>query len=153
MSYLIRYRLQQAQRLLLTSTLSVKEISCKCGFSDSSYFVKVFRKHMKQTPSEYRKTYTMTEERWTLCASSSLICFWIRLSWAFKCQIILWTINDKVARAVSICSGDFSQLCFPIVPVHGFPVNGKPCTCYQNQPSLWGGFKNSILFCGMTLAA
>ena len=63
MSYLIRYRLQQAQRLLLTSTLSVKEISCKCGFSDSSYFVKVFRKHMKQTPSEYRKTYTMTEER------------------------------------------------------------------------------------------
>ncbi|HJC72304.1 MAG TPA: AraC family transcriptional regulator, partial [Candidatus Ruthenibacterium merdavium] len=63
MSYLIRYRLQQAQRLLLTSTLSVKEISCKCGFSDSSYFVKVFRKHMEQTPSEYRKTYTMTEER------------------------------------------------------------------------------------------
>ena len=47
MSYLIRYRLQQAQKFLLTSTLSVKEISCQCGFSDSSYFVK---KHMKRTP-------------------------------------------------------------------------------------------------------
>lgn len=57
MSYLIRYRLQQAQKLLLTSSLSVKEISCKCGFSDSSYFVKVFRKHMKQTPTEYRRVY------------------------------------------------------------------------------------------------
>lgn len=50
MSYLIRYRLQQAQKFLLTSTLSVKEISCQCGFSDSSYFVKIFRKHMKRTP-------------------------------------------------------------------------------------------------------
>ena len=62
MSYLIRYRLQQAQKLLLTSTLSVKEISCQCGFSDSSYFVKVFRKHMKRTPAEYRRVYQMTHQ-------------------------------------------------------------------------------------------
>ncbi|WP_297931960.1 AraC family transcriptional regulator [uncultured Coprobacter sp.] len=62
MSYLIRYRLQQAQRLLLTSTLSVKEISCKCGFSDISYFIKVFRKHMNQTPSEYRKIYHIIQK-------------------------------------------------------------------------------------------
>lgn len=62
MSYLIRYRLQQAQKLLLTSTLSVKEISCQCGFSDSSYFGKVFRKHMKQTPAEYRRIYQMTHQ-------------------------------------------------------------------------------------------
>lgn len=62
MSFLISYRLQQAQRLLLTSTLSVKEISYKCGFSDSSYFVKTFRKHMTQTPSEYRKTYQIIQK-------------------------------------------------------------------------------------------
>ena len=62
MSYLIRYRLQQAQKLLLTSTLSVKEISCQCGFSDSSYFVKVFRKHIKRTPAEYRRVYKMTHQ-------------------------------------------------------------------------------------------
>lgn len=60
MSYLVQYRLQQAQKLLLTSTLTVKEISFRCGFSDSSYFVKVFRKHVKQTPAEYRRTYQMT---------------------------------------------------------------------------------------------
>ena len=59
MSYLIRYRLQQAQKFLLTSTLSVKEISCQCGFSDSSYFVKIFRKHMKRTPAEYRRVYQL----------------------------------------------------------------------------------------------
>ena len=62
MSYLIRYRLQQAQKFLLTSTLSVKEISCQCGFSDSSYFVKIFRKHMKRTPAEYRRVYQLTHQ-------------------------------------------------------------------------------------------
>lgn len=55
MNYVIQYRLRRAQELLLNSALSVKEISFQCGFRDSSYFVKVFRKHLGQTPAEYRK--------------------------------------------------------------------------------------------------
>lgn len=56
MSYVTLYRLKCAQELLAKSSLSVSEIAYRCGFKDSSYFVRVFRKHLKQTPSEYRKT-------------------------------------------------------------------------------------------------
>ncbi|MGN0511857.1 MAG: helix-turn-helix domain-containing protein [Lachnospiraceae bacterium] len=34
--------------------LSVKEIGYQCGFQDTSYFVKTFRRHMLMTPSEYK---------------------------------------------------------------------------------------------------
>lgn len=56
MGYVTLYRLKCAQELLAKSSLSVSEIAYRCGFKDSGYFVKVFRKHLKQTPSEYRKT-------------------------------------------------------------------------------------------------
>ena len=54
MAYVTLYRLKYAQELLWKSSLSVNEVACQCGFKDSSYFVKVFRKHLNQTPSEYR---------------------------------------------------------------------------------------------------
>lgn len=57
MSYINLYRLQQAQKLLLNSTLSIQQISDCCGFKDSSYFIKVFRNHTAQTPSAFRKTH------------------------------------------------------------------------------------------------
>ena len=55
MNYVALYRLKYAQELLLKSSLSISEIAAECGFRDSSYFVKVFRKYLGQTPSEYRK--------------------------------------------------------------------------------------------------
>ena len=54
MAYVTLYRLKYAQELLWKSSLSVNEVAYQCGFKDSSYFVKVFRKHLNQTPSEYR---------------------------------------------------------------------------------------------------
>ncbi len=54
MSYVTLYRLKYAQELLAKSSLTVNEVASQCGFRDSSYFVKVFRKHLGQTPSEYR---------------------------------------------------------------------------------------------------
>ena len=56
MAYVTLYRLKYAQELLANSSLSVNEIASQCGFGDSSYFIKVFRKHFNQTPSEYRNT-------------------------------------------------------------------------------------------------
>ena len=46
--YVTLYRLKCAQELLAKSSLSVSEIAYQCGFKDSSYFVRVFRKHLKQ---------------------------------------------------------------------------------------------------------
>ena len=55
MGYVTLYRLKYAQELLAKSSLTINEIAYRCGFKDNSYFVKVFKKHLKQTPSEYRK--------------------------------------------------------------------------------------------------
>lgn len=52
--YLISYRLNEAKKLLLNSKLSITEICYQCGFSDSSYFGKVFRNAYGVTPREYR---------------------------------------------------------------------------------------------------
>ena len=58
MSYVTLYRLKYAQELLAKSSLTVNEVAAQCGFGDSSYFVKVFRRHLGQTPSEYRRHLT-----------------------------------------------------------------------------------------------
>lgn len=44
----------EAKRLLLHSAMQVNEIAYRLGFSDSSYFVKYFRKHTHMTPSNFR---------------------------------------------------------------------------------------------------
>jgi AraC-like DNA-binding protein len=53
--YLRNLRLEHAEELLKHSTLTVKEISAQCGFSESSYFIKVFRKRYQCSPNQYRK--------------------------------------------------------------------------------------------------
>lgn len=58
MKYVLRYRLEHAILLLRSTSLSVKEIGFQCGFQDTSYFVKTFRKHMLMTPSRYKKLST-----------------------------------------------------------------------------------------------
>lgn len=52
--YLISYRLNEAKKLLLDSRLPITEICYQCGFSDSSYFGKSFRKAYGLSPREYR---------------------------------------------------------------------------------------------------
>lgn len=53
--YLMHYRLEQARELLEKSDLSITEISYRCGFADSTYMGKQFRKTFGETPGEYRK--------------------------------------------------------------------------------------------------
>lgn len=54
MEYLLAYRLNQAKKLLTESALTITEISYLCGFTDSAYFGKMFRKSYNMTPSSYR---------------------------------------------------------------------------------------------------
>lgn len=57
-SYLNNIRLTQAQNLLLTTNLSIAEISLQIGFTDPLYFCKFFKKQTNLSPSVYRKNFT-----------------------------------------------------------------------------------------------
>jgi len=54
--YLNFYRVEQAAHLLESTENSVTSIGAECGFWESSYFTKVFRKYKGLTPKEYRKS-------------------------------------------------------------------------------------------------
>lgn len=53
--YLTRVRLEQAKKLLRGYDLKVKEIAHNCGFIDSNYFCRVFKRYTERSPSEYRR--------------------------------------------------------------------------------------------------
>lgn len=53
-TYLTKYRIREAQRLLKITNFSIKEISTRIGYADSNYFTKVFKRQMGMNPSEYR---------------------------------------------------------------------------------------------------
>jgi AraC-like DNA-binding protein/quercetin dioxygenase-like cupin family protein len=55
--YITRIRIQNAADGLRTTQLSVKAIGAACGFSDTSYFCRVFRQLIGQTPQDYRARY------------------------------------------------------------------------------------------------
>lgn len=57
-AYLNRFRLQQARRLLEDTELNISEVAAAVGFSDSSYFCRVFRRDMEMSPSDYRRNRT-----------------------------------------------------------------------------------------------
>jgi len=54
--YLKTIRMREAQRLLLTTFLSVKEIMNRVGIADESYFGHEFRKVYGLAPSKYRSS-------------------------------------------------------------------------------------------------
>ncbi|VGO18006.1 AraC family transcriptional regulator [Pontiella sulfatireligans] len=53
--YYIRLRIQEAGRLLDTSTLSIKEVSDRVGFEDPYYFSRCFKKIAGLSPRHYRQ--------------------------------------------------------------------------------------------------
>lgn len=48
-------RIQKAIRLLRTSLLNISEIADQCGYEDSLYFSRVFKKVTGKSPSEFRR--------------------------------------------------------------------------------------------------
>ena len=53
--YLQRYRVNQAKRLLKESERSITEIALEVGFSDSSYFSRIFRRITGMSPETFRR--------------------------------------------------------------------------------------------------
>ena len=52
--YILKFRLDEARRLLCETDLPLSEIAERCGFSSLSYFHQVFRDRLDLTPREYR---------------------------------------------------------------------------------------------------
>ncbi len=55
LAYLNDIRLHHAKRLLLESSLSVKEIAQRVGIPDPNYFSRLFRRKFKKNPTRYLK--------------------------------------------------------------------------------------------------
>jgi signal transduction histidine kinase/DNA-binding LacI/PurR family transcriptional regulator/AraC-like DNA-binding protein len=53
-TYLNRYRVKQAKRLLLAQDRSITQVAGDVGFSDSGYFARVFRNEVGVSPRAYR---------------------------------------------------------------------------------------------------
>ncbi|MFP5115767.1 response regulator transcription factor [Bacillaceae bacterium C204] len=53
--YLNRIRIEEATKLLIQGTESISEISGLVGYSDHSYFCKVFKKIKGSSPSQYKR--------------------------------------------------------------------------------------------------
>ena len=55
--YIANLRMQKARELLRSKTSSVTDIALFCGYGDSNYFSRIFRKYNGMTPSEYRSRF------------------------------------------------------------------------------------------------
>lgn len=51
-------KLEKARSLLISTSLSINEISQMCGYPSLQYFYSVFRKEYDTTPKEYRERYS-----------------------------------------------------------------------------------------------
>ena len=47
----------ESKRVLLATTLQVKEVAYYMGYEDVSYFIRFFKKHTNYTPKEFRESY------------------------------------------------------------------------------------------------
>ena len=52
--YLLQLRIKHACALLTETTLSMAEISSRCGFNDPNYFARIFKKYISVSPNSYR---------------------------------------------------------------------------------------------------
>ena len=52
--YLNAYRIDRSCSLLMTTDKTLNEIAKECGFSDSSYYIKIFKKYKGMTPYRYK---------------------------------------------------------------------------------------------------
>ena len=57
LTYLTSIRMEQAKKLLLSTSLSIAELSEQSGYADYRVFTKVFKKSEGITPSQYRRDF------------------------------------------------------------------------------------------------
>ncbi|WP_339209554.1 response regulator [Paenibacillus sp. FSL K6-3182] len=54
-----QYKMKIAAKMLKTSNQSIESLAMGLGYSDRTYFSKVFKKYIGMTPSEYKANYTI----------------------------------------------------------------------------------------------
>lgn len=54
MNHLMRVRINRAAQMLLETDRTITDIAFDCGFSDSNYFARCFRKILDKSPSQHR---------------------------------------------------------------------------------------------------
>ena len=57
LTYLTGIRMEQARRLLLSTSAPIADVSEQCGYSDYRVFTKAFKKSEGVTPSQYRRDF------------------------------------------------------------------------------------------------
>lgn len=57
LAYLTNIRMEKAKQLLMSTSLSVAEVSAQSGYGDYRVFTKVFKKSEGVTPSQYRRDF------------------------------------------------------------------------------------------------
>ncbi|MFA5588847.1 MAG: ATP-binding protein, partial [Mariniphaga sp.] len=58
-SYVLQLKLNKARKMLADTDISVTEVSDACGFYDSSYFARAFKKEFGVSPSHYQQMPTV----------------------------------------------------------------------------------------------
>lgn len=61
-TYLVGYRIQIAKEMLTNPIITIKDIGKACGYTDSNYFSRIFKRVVGCTPTEYR-TRIMAEKK------------------------------------------------------------------------------------------
>lgn len=59
-AFILQKRLELSSIYLLETSLTINEISSKCGFNDSNYYSRAFRKKYNLSPQNYREYYLNT---------------------------------------------------------------------------------------------
>lgn len=60
--YLSQVRMDKAVHLLENTEAKIYEITAQIGYSNTAYFIRVFKKHFNLTPQEYREDYLNNKE-------------------------------------------------------------------------------------------
>ncbi|TCK98729.1 AraC-like DNA-binding protein [Natranaerovirga hydrolytica] len=58
---MLEFKLEHARRLLITTNLTVQEISANIGFKEKSYFYRCFKKNYGVTPGQFRRGISRTK--------------------------------------------------------------------------------------------
>jgi two-component system response regulator YesN len=56
--YVHQYKMKMATKMLRMSGQNLESLAMGLGYSDRTYFSKVFKKYVGTTPSEYKAKYT-----------------------------------------------------------------------------------------------
>ena len=56
MDYVTRVKLDEAKKMLGNTRYKIDEIAVRLGYSDASYFSKVFKKNEGMTPTQFRQS-------------------------------------------------------------------------------------------------